>query len=809
MNTKILLQNLRSFVVQIRHVSTEEIVGTGFLVSDTGAVVTCAHVWQAASTVDHNPQHKVKVYLSQLDGDKKIKTRVAELVAQFPQGFHDDVVLLQIMQAPRILPEQVAILGDAQLSVGNTFWSYGYRQLDSYMSGFAEGRILGLTEPPMNKNLRYDPIQLQSSQINRGMSGAPILDIERNLVVGLVSQTWYPDQSMKDRDTAWAVNARVLNDRPFKLKLRRRDYPLQKSPQPDRKKLPKNLASRSAVALHDVPPNISEWVGREELLQALDNDWADSQLRVTGLVGFGGEGKSSLVRRWLTNVFRGRILPKPEGIFWWSFYSVPNVGAFLKALIDFLVEPGLGEQFYEQEYEAQIHFIAALLSTKRFLLILDGLEVMQHQYGEQYGLMLQDKLAQLLQYLASNYHHSHTFITSRAPIIDLIDFKTYVHRDVNRLTMGEGQQLLHTLGVRGERATLGEIVSAWDGHALTLSLIGAYLVKFHGGAAQFHDQIPIPTAQESRYEQVNRILRRYDEHLTDEEKFFLTVLSNDFRRPIQERSLIPTFRQRANIYIQIAKSDPMLAAGSDEDFATVIKQLCSYRILQFESKNQEYIMHALIRTYYIQFLSGYTGLLSPEDYWTTVFALHSAKLLLFVLDVSWSMAVAERLISTKTIIRMIASHLFKNARPVGLITFNKNEAQMILKPTSSIEQLMESLQDIVVGGKSPLAAGLQLAHKFLRENETDLSQSLLLLFTDGVGNVSISGLPPLEEAYHVADQLRTASVKSLVYNMEHPAFDQGYARNLAERLGGDCINDPELKRRNSINPSAKEGWWDI
>ena len=77
-----------------------------------------------------------------------------------------------------------------------------------------------------------EPVQLLSNQINGGMSGAAVLDKDRNLVVGLVSETWFPDQSTKDRDTAWAVNARVLSFEPLSILLRDEPLPLLPALQP-------------------------------------------------------------------------------------------------------------------------------------------------------------------------------------------------------------------------------------------------------------------------------------------------------------------------------------------------------------------------------------------------------------------------------------------------------------------------------------------------------------------------------------------------------------------------------------------------
>ena len=73
---------------------------------------------------------------------------------------------------------------------------------------------------------------------------------------------------------------------------------------------------------------------------------------------------------------------------------------------------------------------------------------------------------------------------------------------------------------------------------------------------------------------------------------------------------------------------------------------------------------------------------------------------------------------------------------------------------------------------------------------------MMILLTDGAGNVAITNLPPQEEAHRVADLFREAHIRGVVINMEHAAFDQGLARALAERLGAPCYTLRELKAEN-------------
>lgn len=125
---------------------------------------------------------------------------------------------------------------------------------------------------------------------------------------------------------------------------------------------------------------------------------------------------------------------------------------------------------------------------------------------------------------------------------------------------------------------------------------------------------------------------------------------------------------------------------------------------------------------------------------------------------------------------------------VGLVVFNKNEATLVLSPTNSVQLARRALADIAVGGKTPLSAGLLLAYEVFRKEahvHPDV-MPLMILLTDGAGNVSMSDLPPQEEAHRLARSIQDAGIRSVVINMEHAAFDQGLAKLLAENLDAPC-----------------------
>ena len=172
----------------------------------------------------------------------------------------------------------------------------------------------------------------------------------------------------------------------------------------------------------------------------------------------------------------------------------------------------------------------------------------------------------------------------------------------------------------------------------------------------------------------------------------------------------------------------------------------------------------------------------------------SANLILFVVDASWSMAVAERMNATKGAIMSLLTDAYQRRDRVGLVVFQKDRAQLVLPPTNSVALAKKALADIPVGGKTPLSAGLYLALQVFQQQKIAHPDvmPLMILLTDGAGNVSMTALPPQEEAHRIAEQIKDSEIRNVTINMEHSAFDQGLAQELANHLGGPCYTLAEL-----------------
>jgi magnesium chelatase subunit D len=187
--------------------------------------------------------------------------------------------------------------------------------------------------------------------------------------------------------------------------------------------------------------------------------------------------------------------------------------------------------------------------------------------------------------------------------------------------------------------------------------------------------------------------------------------------------------------------------------------------------------------------------LERQDLREKVRVRRSANLILFVVDASWSMAVAERMEATKGAIMSLLTDAYQRRDRVGLIVFHKNSANLVLPPTNSVQLAKHALANIAVGGKTPLSAGLLMAFEVIRKESythPDV-EPLMILLTDGAGNVSLSDLPPQEEAHRIADMIREHGIRSVVINMEHAAFDQGLAQELADQLDAPCHTLADLR----------------
>lgn len=254
-----------------------------------------------------------------------------------------------------------------------------------------------------------------------------------------------------------------------------------------------------------------------------------------------------------------------------------------------------------------------------------------------------------------------------------------------------------------------------------------------------------------------------------------TPIDNMMRKHGGRRSQTQTDRKRGR-YIQ---ARPASGKVDDLAFDATIRAAAPFQKAREGIREEEDIAFAVRR----------------EDYQRKVRVRRASNLILFLVDASWSMAVAERMAATKGAILSLLTDAYQRRDRVGLIVFQKDRATLVLPPTNSVLLAQRALADIPVGGKTPLSAGLTMAHEVLKREKIlhpDVLP-LLIILTDGAGNVAMSGGSPQAEAHQVADQIASEDLRVVVINMEHEAFDQGLAQALAEHLDAPCYTLDDLR----------------
>jgi uncharacterized delta-60 repeat protein len=145
-------------------------IGTGFLVSQTLAV-TCAHVAMAAAPDGEN---RIR---AQFTGQRQsITVKVLDACLDLER----DVAILEIESAPEgVQPLRLGLAKDS--ASGNPFFAFGYASAAKIQGIGTRGQIITLL--PDGRLL-----QIRSHEADHGISGAPVLDEKRGVVVGMITK---------------------------------------------------------------------------------------------------------------------------------------------------------------------------------------------------------------------------------------------------------------------------------------------------------------------------------------------------------------------------------------------------------------------------------------------------------------------------------------------------------------------------------------------------------------------------------------------------------------------------------------------
>ena len=160
------------------------------------------------------------------------------------------------------------------------------------------------------------------------------------------------------------------------------------------------------------------------------------------------------------------------------------------------------------------------------------------------------------------------------------------------------------------------------------------------------------------------------------------------------------------------------------------------------------------------------------------------NLVVFAVDASGSMGAEQRMTAAKGAIASILTDAYQKRDRVAMVVFRGKEAEIVLPPTNSIVLAKERTDVIPTGGKTPLADALDKSHSLImRELSKDKRiKPLLVVISDGRGNVSCYGGKPAEDTRQAAGMIAEAGYPAMVIDSETGFLKLGLAKKLADDM---------------------------
>lgn len=271
--------------------------------------------------------------------------------------------------------------------------------------------------------------------------------------------------------------------------------------------------------------------GRQKELNQLSDLILDQQKSLIQVVGFGGEGKTSLVQKWLQSSKEAVLRNGYSLIFGCSFYKA-DIGRFINALYNQCIENG-----NDFDIASKVLKVCQVLRTRKILLLLDGFEVVQSISGEVRNIYLQD----IIEAIQSG--PSTILVTTRIAIPN--NFETL---NLASLEFNDVLEILNCWGITAETNKRRKIIANHIGrHALSVRIIAGYLKAEKSNelsllnAIQLSADIP-DEADSLRANKAVRILEFYEKNLPVGCILFMKGFSI-YERSVPESLVVEIFSQ--------------------------------------------------------------------------------------------------------------------------------------------------------------------------------------------------------------------------------------------------------------------------
>lgn len=370
--------------------------------------------------------------------------------------------------------------------------------------------------------------------------------------------------------------------------------------------------------LHNVA--MGELIDREESANTLYTALEDPRIGVLGIIADGGIGKTSIVLDWLSNLdVSGYGL---KHVYAWSFFD--TVTRHVTTSDEFFGE--VFNQFERVPEQRLVNFphgkakyLIDILRTDKFILVLDSLESLQDPSINRRGNITDQNLQWLVRNLSMRRMGQEgrlVIITSRLSLLyhENATGPGYVEKTLENLQPQDGAKLLISLGVRGSKQELIKASTEYEGHCLSLVLLGKLI------ADQYPDRNisnrvmipslvpkPIPGFPLDKYcEHAERVMTFYEKEISQTDEIILLEMMGLFLEPMDAS-------QRDCIVENAVFAQPLRSYSPDQ-WTALEKRLEKYGLLIPQTEpvltRSKWDCHQLIREHFRRKLSR-----NEVDWW--------------------------------------------------------------------------------------------------------------------------------------------------------------------------------------------------
>jgi tetratricopeptide (TPR) repeat protein len=352
------------------------------------------------------------------------------------------------------------------------------------------------------------------------------------------------------------------------------------------------------ISVAGLPVTGSDLFGREEDIAFLEDAWANQDINVVTIVAWAGVGKSTLINHWLRRMAAEQYR-SAQLVFGWSFYRQGTSGGtssadeFIDAALAWFgdPEPRVGTGWEKGER------LAKLISCRRTLLVLDGLEPLQNPPGPQEGRLREPSLQALLRELAA-FNTGLCVITTRTPVADIADHErtSAPRRELEQLSNDAGAKLLRALGVKGNDAELRSASDEFRGHCLALTLLGSCLTDAYSGEIRRRKEVSAHLAHDLRQgAHARKVMESYQSWLGEGPELAVLRMLGLFDRPADEQMFSILLKSPA-----IPGLTESLTDLRPSEWQTILAKLRRTKLLAREDPHNpgQLDAHPLVREYF-------------------------------------------------------------------------------------------------------------------------------------------------------------------------------------------------------------------